>query len=455
MFAFLTFALHPCDLRPLPVQKGAVQKGARSVATRARCALAAGLVASACSVLACGGGTSGDGKAGSAANSQPRQVRVIPAMEDRLARTVSVTGTLAAEEQVTLSMKVSGRLGELTVDLGSRVSKGQAVARLVPTDFTLHVSQAEASLQQARARLGLSPDGKDDRIDPEKTPGVRQARAVLDQAQLNKQRVETFVTRKIAPRADLDNADASLKVAEGRYQDALQEVSDRQAVLLQRRSEVEMARQQLEDAVLTSPLDGMVRERQATIGQYLAVGSPVATIVRMHPLRLRLAVPERDALLVRVRQPVRVRVEGDPQPHEGRVARVSPAIDETSRTLMVEAEVPNPQSQLRPGSFANAEIVVQPQEKAIVIPASAIVTFAGVDKVLVVQDGKSVEKRVNTGRRERNRIEVVSGLDRGEQVIVDPGNLVGGERVSVVDAANLPARDGAAGPRAPAPPIAR
>jgi len=115
---------------------------------------------------------------------------------------------------------------------------------------------------------------------------------------------------------------------------------------------------------------------------------------------------------------------------------VSPAIEETSRTLMLEAEIPNPQSQLRPGSFANAEIVVQPQDKAIVVPASAIVTFAGVDKVLVVQDGKSVEKRVNTGRRERNRIEIVSGLERGEQVIVDPGNLVGGERVSVVDAAN-------------------
>jgi RND family efflux transporter MFP subunit len=426
------------------------------ITSRPHLALAVGLLASAISAQACGGGTSGQasGGAAAAANGQPRQVRVIMATQDRLARTVSVTGTLAAEEQVTVSMKVAGRLGDLHVDLGSRVSKGQPVARLVPTDFTLHVSQAEAALQQARARLGLSPDGKDDRIDPEKTPGVRQARAVLDQAQLNKQRVETFVTRKIAPRADLDNAEAALKVAEGRYEDALQEVSDRQAVLLQRRSEVEMARQQLEDSVLTSPLDGMVRERQATIGQYLAVGSPVATIVRMHPLRLRLAVPERDATMLRVNQPVRVRIEGDPETHEGRVVRMSPAIDEASRTLMLEAEVPNPQSQLRPGAFANAEIVVQPQEKAIVIPASAIVTFAGVDKVLVVQDGKSVEKRVNTGRRERNRVEIVSGLDRGEQVIVDPGNLVGGERVSIVDAANLTTRDGTPGRQA-APPVPR
>src|SRR5262249_32892853 len=160
-----------------------------------------------------------------------------------------------------------------------------------------------------------------------------------------------------------------------------------------------------------------------------------------HPLRLRLAVPERDATMVRVNQPVRVRVEGDPQTHEGRIARVSPAIDEATRTLLLEAEVPNPQSQLRPGAFANAEIVVQPQEKATGVPASAIVTFAGVDKVLVVQDGKSVEKRVNTGRREHDRVEIVTGLERGEQVVVDPGNLVGGERVSIVDAANLPPRD--------------
>ncbi len=122
--------------------------------------------------------------------------------------------------------------------------------------------------------------------------------------------------------------------------------------------------------------------------------------------------------------------------HSGRVARVSPAIDESSRTLMVEAEVPNQQGQLRPGSFANAEIVLQAQEKAIVVPASALVTFAGVDKVLVVKDGKSLEKRVNTGRRDGDRIEIVSGLGAGEQVIVDPGNLVGGEPVSIANASN-------------------
>ena len=139
---------------------------------------------------------------------------------------------------------------------------------------------------------------------------------------------------------------------------------------------------------------------------------------------------------MRVKQDVRVVVEGDLTVHAGRIARVSPAIDESSRTLMVEAEVPNQQGLLRPGSFANADIVLQAAEKAVVVPASALVTFAGVDKVLVVKDGKSLEKRVSTGRRDGDRIEIVSGLGAGEQVIVDPGNLVGGEPVSIANASN-------------------
>jgi RND family efflux transporter MFP subunit len=128
---------------------------------------------------------------------------------------------------------------------------------------------------------------------------------------------------------------------------------------------------------------------------------------------------------------VRIQVEGGTEAHVGRVARISPAIDEASRTLMVEAEVPNPRGLLRPGSFANAAIVSSDADPAISVPSSALVTFAGVDKVLTVKDGKVVEKRVSVGRRERDRLEIVSGLAAGEQVIAQPGNLVEGTPVRV------------------------
>jgi RND family efflux transporter MFP subunit len=355
----------------------------------------------------------------------------VPAAQQALPRTVVATGTLAAQEQVVLGVKVAGRLARISVDLGSPVRRGQPVARLDDGDYRLRVEQAEAALQQARARLGLSPRGTDERLDPERTAVVRQARAVLEEARLTRERSERLVEQQLIARSQLDTAVANQQVAEGRYQDALEEVRNRQAVLAQRRSELELARQQLADTVLRSPLDGAVSQRQASVGEYLAPGAPVVTLVRLHPLRLRLAVPEREATGLRVGQTVRVTVEGDAAPHAGRVARLSPAIQEQSRTLAIEAEIPNAAGTLRPGAFARAEIVTQAARSVITVPATAILTLAGIEKVLVVQDGKSAEKRVETGRRVGDAVEILSGLAVGELIVLEPGSLTGGQPVII------------------------
>jgi RND family efflux transporter MFP subunit len=360
-----------------------------------------------------------------------RQVRVVSAAEDTVARGTVVTGTLAAEDQVVLSLKVTGRLSEITVDLGSRVRKGQVIARLDPTDFRLRVRQAEAALQQARARLGLAPDGADDRVDPEHTPLVRQAHAMLDEARRSSDRMAELWERQLIARAEFDAATATLQVAEGRYQDAIEEVRNRQAVLAERRSELAIARQQLLDSELRAPLDGAVRQRHVSAGEYLTAGSPVVTLVRTHPLRLRLAVPERVAASVRVGQPVSVKVEKDPTAYRGQIARLSPAINEEDRTLLVEAEVPNEHGRLRPGAFAEAEIITESEDRAVLVPIASIVTFAGVERVMTVHDGVSVEKRVQTGRRFGDRVEIVEGIRPEELVVVEPGNLVGGQPVTV------------------------
>lgn len=360
----------------------------------------------------------------------PREVRVVPAAEVAMPRVVVVNGTLVAEEQVVLSLKVTGRLAQLGVDLGSRVRRGDVVAGLDPTDFRLRLEQAQAALEQARVRLGLPARGTDDRVDPAATSIVRQARAVLDEARMTRERMTRLWEQEFIARAQLDTAVAAEQVAEARYQDALEEVRTRQAILAQRRSELELAGQALEDTVLRAPLDGMIRERRAAVGEYLAAGSQVATLVRVHPLRLVLAVPEREAPAVRVGQPVRVTVEGDRETYRGVVVRLSPALAEQSRTLTIEAEVANEHGRLRPGAFARAQIVVTAAEPAVFVPGSAIVVFAGLEKVLTVRDGRAVERRVTTGRRDGDRVEIVEGLRAGEPVVVQPGNLVGGQRVT-------------------------
>ena len=360
-----------------------------------------------------------------------REVKVTPAAERTLARTVAATGTLAADEQVVLGTKVAGRVAEVAVDLGTRVKRGQVVARLDQSDFKLRVDQADAALQQARARLGLTPTGADEKVDPAQTAIVRQAQAVLDEARLTRDRSIKLMEQELIARAQLDTAEANLKVAEGRLQDAVEEVRNRQAIIAQRRSELELARQQLADTVLISPFDGAVSLKQASVGEYLNAGAPVATLVRLHPLRLRVPVPEREGAGVRIGQVVKLTLEGDTTAYSGRVVRLSPIVQEQNRTLMVEAEVPNERAVLRPGSFARVEIVTDAGRTVVTVPATSIIVFAGVEKVLVVRQGKTAEVRVTTGRRLGEDVEILDGVKRGESIVAVPGNLTGGQSVTV------------------------
>jgi membrane fusion protein, multidrug efflux system len=389
-------------------------------------------------LAACGGKPPAEARKEDPKAAPEPAVRVVRAETGKLARTVAVAGTLAADEQVELGMKVAGRLAAIDVDLGTPVRRGQVIARLAPTDFELRVRQAESALEQARARLGLPAEGPDVVADLEETAGVRQARALLEQARVTRDRLRSLFEQQLVPRSELDNGEANLLVAEARHQDAIEEARNRLGILAQRRSELDIARQQLADSVLTAPWDGAIRERRAVAGNYVAAGATVAVLVRIHPLRLRLPIPEREAVGLAVGQEVRLRVEGDPAVYTGRLARLSPAISEDNRTLAVEAEVPNRDGRLKPGSFARAEIVVRAAESAVLVPASSIVTFAGVDKVIGVDKatdangGTTRELPVKKGRRSGDQVEILAGVKAGDPVVVEPGNLVSGERVRVV-----------------------
>lgn len=368
----------------------------------------------------------------SAEDSGPRQVHTIIVSEVPMEQTISVTGTLAAQDEATVSAKAPGRVRSMTVDLGSLVRKGQLIAELEPRDAQLRLQQAEAALAQARARVGLSPDGADEKVNLEQTSTVAQARAVLDEAKTKRDRSARLFEQGVISRAELDTVEAGLKVAESRYQDAIEEVRNRQGMVLQRKSEVELARQQLTDMTIRAPFDGVVQEKIANLGEYLAAGAAVVTIVRVDPLRLRAEVPEREAQGIRSGQEVRVSVEGDTNIYAGRIARLSPTITALNRLLIVEAEVRN-SGQLRPGSFARADIVTSGSSLTVAVPTKAIVSFAGIEKVLVIQDGKAVEKPITARRRTADWTEVISGINVGETLIIDPGNLQSGQPVTVAE----------------------
>jgi RND family efflux transporter MFP subunit len=361
-------------------------------------------------------------------DSAPKAVRIESVAEHPLGASVSVNGTLDAYDRATAGVKVAGRLQTLAVDLGSRVARGQLLARVDPTDYSIRLQQAEAGLAQARVRLGLPAQGGSDAVDATDTPPVREARAVLDEARATRERYANLLKDGVISKADFDQAQAQARVAESRYQDAIEEIRNRQAVATQRRAEVALARQQLADTAVYAAFDGVVQQRIASIGEFLSAGAPVVEIVKINPLRFRADVPERDAASIRVGQSVQLAIDGAAGQFTGRVTRLSPTITERTRVLQIEADIPN-NGALRAGSFARALIVTDTTTPTLAVPRDALVTFAGIEKVVVVEQGKTKEKPVTTGRRSGELVEVLSGVKRGDQIVINPVNLRPGQAV--------------------------
>ena len=278
---------------PLLFQAGEVRLSSPARATFAVCLVTLALIFGACKSEYPAGGQQkppgGDARAGGEA----REVKVGHVAETPVGAGVSVTGTLAAQDEATLSVKVPGRISSVTVDLGSVVRRGQVIAQVEQADYKLRVQQAGDALQQVRARLGLTLEGSDDRVDPEQTGTVRQARAVLDEASQNRKRILTLVEQGVVARAEFESADSAFKVAQSKYQDAVEEIRNRQGLFAQRRTELALARQALADTTIVASFDGIVQEKRARVGEFLSAGAPVVTIVRVRPLRFRAEVAER------------------------------------------------------------------------------------------------------------------------------------------------------------------
>jgi RND family efflux transporter MFP subunit len=313
-------------------------------------------------------------------------------------------------------------LEKIAVDIGSVVKKGDELARIERADYELRLKQAEAVLAQARAVVGLPLEGDDDKIDVESTGAIRQAKAVLDEATKNRNRVKQLRAENIAPQSELDTAESAYAVALGRYQDAMEEIRGRVALVVQRRAELNLARKQLSDSVTTAPFDGVVHQRLANLGEYVQAGAPLIIIAGVNPLRLRLEVPERQSTHIRPGQRVRVTVGESTNVYSAEITRVSPILIEANRMLLVEADVPATPP-LRPGLFAQAEIVVSENDPALCVPEAAITSFVGIEKVFVVKDGKALERNVVTGRRRGKSVEIVSGVAAGDVVVLNPGRL--------------------------------
>lgn len=330
----------------------------------------------------------GDSKVAEAEAAKPGQaeqaaapgltVQVAAPVVRQVQRTGHGQGALFAHETVVLSNKQDGYVSTVHVDFGDEVRRGQLLAQMEREELALEVDAAESA--------------------------VKQAEALYIRAEAENQRIQELFAEQIIPPQRRDTAEAEYKVAAAQVETAKKALA--------------LAKKRLRDTRIVSPVKGFVQQRFANPGEYKQAASKLLEVVVVNPLKLRSPVPERFAAVARIGMALRVEVEALPgEMFEGRLTRMAAQADHRTRTLLIEAEIPNPDRKLRPGYFAHITGVLG-EEEALFIPRAGLSRFAGVERVFVVQDNIVVSREVRSGVEDGDWVEIAEGLAQDEVIAV-------------------------------------
>jgi RND family efflux transporter MFP subunit len=350
----------------------------------------------------------------------PAAVRIEVTTIQRISvqRQVELAGTLISPDQAKVSSEVAGKVQELLVELGHEVTLGQPIVKLDPRELELSLRQAEGQLHQTEAQLGMDGSLMSSPPPDEEISTIRTAIANRDDARAQATRAAQLIQKGLIAQADYDTAQTRVKVTEAAYQSAMETVRSLKATLQQRRAAHELAQKKLSDAVIRAPIAGSISERLVQPGEFIRENTPVVTIVQMNPLKLKTAVQEKYASMVRVGQTAQFGVESVPDEiFPGRLAYISPTVDQATRTFPAEILVDNSARKLKPGFFAKGLILIRKDENVLAVPESAISTLAGESSVYVVTKNRVKKVLVTLGARVADNFEVIGGNFTGDEVL--------------------------------------
>ncbi len=379
----------------------------------------------------------------------PVSVTVAAARRADVVARVLAPGSVTSIRDSKIASKLSGRVAEVLVQEGQRVSAGTPLLRLDASDLVAQEAQAQASAAAARARLAAImtwPRPEERRQSAEQVnqaqAGLRSAQAQLDLAQANVQRMRSLHAQGAVSKQDLDSAETQARVAQAQvaqaqasYDSARQnltitqvgsrpeDIQQARAQLAQAEAGLAVVRVQLRDSTIYAPFAGTITQRSVEPGEVVSSQSSSAlfTLSQIDDVYVELSVPEEHRAKVRPGQDALAQVDGLPgRTFRGRVEDIRPAANVASRSFGVKVRVPNPDGALRPGMFARGAIIVGVRPQVLQVPERAVVTATSGPLVFVVKDGRAVRQPVALGERGGDGfVEITSGLAAGDQVVVE------------------------------------
>ncbi|WP_460894532.1 efflux RND transporter periplasmic adaptor subunit [Rufibacter soli] len=309
------------------------------------------------------GGGKGPGGPGGPGGGMPMRVQGVVVTPQRFANTLSVTGSIEANEQVEIRSQISGLVRGIFFQEGSNVSKGQVLVKIDD-------SELRAQLTQAQTRQSLAAENE------------RRARLLLEKEAIS--------------REEYDVARAELKTAQ---------------------AQIQLVRAQLAKTSIVAPFSGKVGLRTISSGSFLSPETVVTNLVNTNPVKISFAVPEKYAGQVKLNTDLTFTVAGSSDTLTARVYALEPAIQASSRTLQIRARAANSNGTLLPGSFANIQLPLTVISDALLIPTEAVVPVQNGKKVFVTDNGKAKEVMIETSTRTEKDLLVTSGLSAGDTVL--------------------------------------
>lgn len=367
-----------------------------------------------------GGGFGGPG--GFEGFRPPMAVEVAPVGRGDIGAHLIVVGNLIGQVTVDVVPKTAGRLVSVGARLGDRVRAGQQIAKIEDREIVEQVKQSEAALLVAQAT-------------------IRQREADLSVAKNNVDRSRNLYERELLPKQTLDDA-------EGQYLAAMAQTDLARAQLVQNQARLEELKFTLAETTIVAPMDGFIGKRLFDPGAWASPQAPIFSVVAISSLRLIVNVVERDLRLVSVGDRAVVEVDAYPgEKFSGRIARLAPVLDPATRTAEMEVEVPNADYRLKPGMYARIDLLVEQRNDALVVPKRAVVDYENQRGVfMTTEETKARFVPVQVGLEEEDRVEITSGLQEGDSIIVGgAGSLRQGDQLVLAGQSPEGGRPGASG----------
>ena len=346
------------------------------------------------------------------------QVQVVPARLAAFGDSDEIAGTVKAEERAVIASKVMGTILKVSVKPGDSVRAGDALLEIESALVRTQVSQAEAALSAAEKGI----------IEAEKAQDSAAADAHL--ASLTFQRFQQLLDKQSISPHEFDQVEARLRSANAAQEMAAARVEEARAHRDEAAAARDSARTQLGYTRITSPIDGLVTEKSADLGSLAAPGTPLLAIEKASGYRLEAAVPESRMAKVKMGDPAKLSIPAALLETTGRVVEIEPSTDNASRAFLVKISIP-PGTRVRTGMFGRA-LLSEGATNLLAVPSQAVLRDGQLNSVFVVSDGAAHRRLITLGRASGDLLEVLSGLEAGEQVVTSkPATLTDGSPVEI------------------------